>query len=251
MTEVFHAHFVDYAYPPHTHDAWTVIVLDEGSIRYDLEHRRRSGSTRTVSVLPPHTVHDGRAATAAGFTKRVLYLDETVLSAELTGPAVDCSEISDVALKQELVALHDAIRGRDEALDGEERLDRVARGLRRHLAAAPNGPRSSFSTSKGDAERLREFLDSNATRAVTLNEASSALGRSIGYLSRSFRVAYGLSPHAYVIGRRVDHARRLLLDGWTTAAAATASGFFDQAHLHRHFAKFTGTTPGLFGSRSY
>ena len=39
--EVFHAHFVDYAYPPHVHDAWTVFIVDDGWIRYDLEARHR------------------------------------------------------------------------------------------------------------------------------------------------------------------------------------------------------------------
>src|SRR3954451_16188676 len=38
IAEVFHARFTDHAYPVHPHDAWTVLVVDQGMIRYDL-HR--------------------------------------------------------------------------------------------------------------------------------------------------------------------------------------------------------------------
>ncbi|MER6877940.1 helix-turn-helix domain-containing protein, partial [Amycolatopsis sp. NPDC000673] len=57
---------------------------------------------------------------------------------------------------------------------------------------------------------------------------------------------FGLPPHRYVTGRRVDHARRLLLDGTPPAAVATTAGFTDQAHLTRHFRHYLGTTPARF-----
>ena len=77
--EVFHARFVDHAYPPHTHDTWTVFIVDEGAIRYDLETRHRGAAGARVTILPPHVVHDGRAASGAGFRKRVLYVGTDVL----------------------------------------------------------------------------------------------------------------------------------------------------------------------------
>ena len=47
-------------YPPHTHDAWTLFIVDEGAIRYDLDRHARGAEPSMVSVLPPHVVHDGR-----------------------------------------------------------------------------------------------------------------------------------------------------------------------------------------------
>jgi len=44
--EVFHARFVDHTYPAHTHDAWTVFTVGEGSIAYDLERRHRGVEDR-------------------------------------------------------------------------------------------------------------------------------------------------------------------------------------------------------------
>ena len=79
IEEVFHARFVDHAYPLHTHDRWAVIVIDDGGIRFDLDRHHLGATGSTITVLPPHVAHDGRSSTPAGFRKRVLYVDGTVL----------------------------------------------------------------------------------------------------------------------------------------------------------------------------
>jgi AraC-like DNA-binding protein len=71
------------------------------------------------------------------------------------------------------------------------------------------------------------------------------LDRSVPHLVRSFTGQFGVSPHAYVIGRRVEVARRELLRGARPAHAA-AAGFCDQAHLTRHFKRHTSVTPARF-----
>ena len=77
IAEAFHARFTDHVYPPHAHDTWTLMVVDDGVIRYDLHRHEHGAPTGTVLLLPPHIAHTGRAATARGFRKRVLYLDPT------------------------------------------------------------------------------------------------------------------------------------------------------------------------------
>ncbi|MET8248496.1 helix-turn-helix domain-containing protein [Streptomyces sp. NPDC005202] len=55
-----------------------------------------------------------------------------------------------------------------------------------------------------------------------------------------------MAPHQYLMSRRVDRARRLLLVGLRPAEVATATGFCDQAHLTWHFRKLVGVTPGRY-----
>jgi transcriptional regulator GlxA family with amidase domain len=43
--------------------------------------------------------------------------------------------------------------------------------------------------------------------------------------------------------RRVDRARRLLLDGMPASLAAAETGFYDQSHLSRHFTQLLGASP--------
>jgi hypothetical protein len=55
-----------------------------------------------------------------------------------------------------------------------------------------------------------------------------------------------LSPHAYVISRRIDAVRRLMLRGAAPADAAAAVGFYDRAHFTRHFKRHTAATPASY-----
>ena len=71
---------------------------------------------------------------------------------------------------------------------------------------------------------------------------------SPAHFARSFKQAFGLPPHRYLVGRRVEAARRRLLDGEPIADVAAAVGFHDQSHLHRHFTRLVGTTPWRFAT---
>lgn len=75
VVEVFHAHYTEYAYPMHVHEAWTLLIVDDGAVRYDLDRHEHGTPHDTVSLLPPHVPHNGSPVTEDGFRKRVLYLD--------------------------------------------------------------------------------------------------------------------------------------------------------------------------------
>jgi AraC-like DNA-binding protein len=113
--------------------------------------------------------------------------------------------------------------------------------LRAHLRAEPPA-----TDRDGLAEDLRDLLDAQLVDGVTLRAAGQALHAHPASLVRHFTAAFGLPPHRYLIGRRVEAARRRLLAGEPVAAVATAVGFHDQAHLHRHFTRLVGTTPRAF-----
>ena len=244
IREVFHAHMVDYAYPAHCHDTWAVLIVDDGAIRYDLDRRQCAAAGQTVTILPPGVAHDGRPAPgASGFRKRELYLDDGFLPVALTGAAVDHTRISDPPLRAALSRLHDVLALDGESLDAEARLALIGERIAGHLTPAP-GPVQQ--PEPGLAGRLRELLDEHLTGQVSLARAAAVLDRSVPHLIRSFSRRYGLSPYAYLVGRRVDAARRLLLQGARPAEVATAVGFYDQAHFTRHFKRHTSITPASY-----
>jgi AraC-like DNA-binding protein len=242
--EVFHARFVDYAYPPHVHDAWTVFIVDDGWIRYDLEARPRGAGGDRVTILPPHVVHDGRAAGALGFRKRVLYLGTEVLDERLAGRAVDRPDVHEPPLRHAVHALHRALGEPDDALEAEARLAVVGDRLRAHLGDRPAGAADQHPGRL--ARDLRDLLDVRLFARTTLAEAGRALGASPAHLVRSFTRTFGIAPHQYVVARRVDAARRRLLAGEPIALVAAGVGFYDQAHFTRQFKRHVGTPPGRY-----
>jgi AraC-like DNA-binding protein len=244
IREVFHARFANHAYPKHTHDVWTLFIVDDGAIRYDLESRAGGAETSTVSILPPHVAHDGRAADARGFAKRVLYLETSVIDAALTGAAVDDPILHAAGLRSRVAALHDVLICGDRALEAETRLAFIAESIRSALGAADDGgierPTDEL------AEQLRAYLDSRLFEPIRIADAASDLGASPTQLARSFSATFRIAPHTYVLGRRLEAARARILDGVPLAEVAAEVGFYDQAHLSRHFTRFIATTPGRF-----
>ncbi|WP_262061436.1 helix-turn-helix transcriptional regulator [Streptomyces sp. STR69] len=248
VVEVFHAHFTEYAYPMHVHDAWTLLIVDDGAVRYDLDRHEHGTPHDTVSLLPPHVPHNGSPATPHGFRKRVLYLDGTHLPDDLIGSAVDRPDLRDPQLRLRVGQLHTALDHPGDELEAESRLTLIAERLHAHLR--PSVPTLTPTGDPALARTLRELLDERVTEGIALDEAALLVHAHPAHLVRAFSGAYGIAPHQYLMSRRVDRARRLLLDGRPPGEVAAATGFYDQSHLTRHFRKLVGVTPGRYSRDS-
>ncbi|MEW2624238.1 AraC family transcriptional regulator [Streptomyces sp. NPDC048106] len=244
VTEVFHAHFTEYAYPMHVHDAWTLLIVDDGAVRYDLDRHEHGTPLDTVSLLPPHVPHNGSPATPGGFRKRVVYLDSSRLGEELIGAAVDGPDLRDPVLRLRVGQLHAALARPGDELEAESRLTLVGERLRAHLRRRPEPP--GLRRDPKLARKLRELLDARLAEGISLAEAAGLLHAHPAHLVRAFSGAYGIAPHQYLMSRRVGRARRLLLDGLPPGEVAALTGFYDQAHLTRHFRKLVGVPPGRY-----
>ncbi|MFD6874939.1 MULTISPECIES: AraC family transcriptional regulator [unclassified Streptomyces] len=247
IAEVFHAHFTDHAYPSHTHDTWDLMILDDGSVDFALDRRRHAATgSDSVLLLPPGIPHDGRTVTESGFRKRNLYLDVSVLPQRWAGRAADTPVLTDGLLRCRIDQLHAALVHIRDGFEAESRLSFIRERLHFHLAAVQ--PRAPGREANRLAVELRDLLDSRIHAGLSLREAAATLHAHPTHLIRCFKQTYGIPPHAYLTGKRVEHARRLLLDGLRPAEVATTVGLHDQAHLNRHFTRHVGTTPARYQS---
>jgi AraC-like DNA-binding protein len=247
VAEVLHASFTDHVYPLHTHDTWSVLIIDQGAVVYDLEHEQHGATHSDVTILPPHVPHDGRSATSSGFRKRVVYLELDQFDEQLIGRAVDSPTLVDVRLRARIAGLHHALRHTGDAFEAESRLALVHERLEQHLHRSIVPPPRARDS--GLARQMRQLLDARLETGLSLSEASRLLGTDATHLVRCFSREYGMPPHRYLTGRRLDRARRLLLAGQPVAAVAHEVGFFDQSHLTRHFKRLLGVTPSAYGAR--
>jgi AraC-like DNA-binding protein len=245
ISEVFHAHIVDYQYPTHCHDTWTVLIVDDGGIRYDLDTRHRGAVGNSVTLLPPGVMHNGYPSERFGrFRKRNLYLDSGFLPIELVGSAVDASTFHDRELRAAISGLHDGLV-RPDPLDVETRLALIAERFRQRLA--PRTP-AAADPEPSLAHQLRAYLDGQITTKVTLAGAASLFDRSVPHLVRSFKRQFGTTPYAYVTAARIERARKRLLQGEPAARVAIEVGFHDQAHLTRHFTRHVSVPPARYAA---
>jgi AraC family transcriptional regulator len=93
--------------------------------------------------------------------------------------------------------------------------------------------------------RVLAFMVAHLTDDPTIAELAQECGLSSGYFARAFRRTTGIAPHQWLVRKRVERARALLLrSALGLADIAVACGFVDQSHFSRVFAKFEGNSPG-------
>lgn len=93
---------------------------------------------------------------------------------------------------------------------------------------------------------IRDYLQANYHKNVSLAQLAEIAGISRFYLSRLFRREKGISLNAYQTQIRIDRAKKLLSQEMPISQVATAMGFYDQSHFGYHFKRLVGTTPGNY-----
>lgn len=84
-----------------------------------------------------------------------------------------------------------------------------------------------------------------------MQEIAAVSGLSANYLTTLFKQATGYSLHQYVVRQRVEKAKTLLhRDDFSIGEIAQRVGFYDSAHLNRHFKRLTGVTPKALHKKS-
>jgi AraC family transcriptional regulator len=127
--------------------------------------------------------------------------------------------------------------------------DALATALATHLlrshGAAPRPAGDQKGGLSGRAlRRVRDFVGDNLSRDIGLAEMAGVANLSRYHFSRQFKCATGLSPHQYVIGRRVERARELLQKtDLAVGDVASAVGFSHQSHLARYVRRRFGVAP--------
>ena len=98
--------------------------------------------------------------------------------------------------------------------------------------------------SKPRLKHVIDYIATNLSSEIRLEDLASIAGLSVFHFARAFRESTGVTPHQYVLQRRVDTVKTLLRSrDWNLEAIASAAGFADASHLTKAFRRNTGTTP--------
>jgi AraC family transcriptional regulator len=100
-------------------------------------------------------------------------------------------------------------------------------------------------------KRVFAYIDEHIAEAISLADLAQTANLSRMYFAARFRAATGLRPHDYILRRRIDRAKELLVQGDASLVQiALDVGFQTQAHFTTVFKRFVGTTPGRWRAAS-
>lgn len=248
--ECLTASFRQHRYAPHTHDTYVIGIIEAGWEAYRLEGRPMLAGPGDLCFVNPGELHDGEPH-GAGYAYRMTYPSEDLLAAvaeDIGASRIPPRFTRAVVQDPEAAALFGAAHCRMEAGAGSLGADEAliaAYGLllKRHAAIRLRPPPADAPPA---VRRARDYLESHLAEDVDLATLARVAGLTRSHLVRSFKRATGMTPHAYLVDRRVRQARRLLAAGTPPVAVAAACGFCDQSHLNRLFKARVGVAPGAF-----
>ncbi|GGF04723.1 AraC family transcriptional regulator [Aliidongia dinghuensis] len=131
-------------------------------------------------------------------------------------------------------------------------VEHVALALNSHLAQTYGGlqvpaARQIGRLSGPQERRARELLLLHVGKEASITAIAAECGLSRSYFIKAFKQTTGMTPHKWLLDRRIQQAKDLLLrPGTAIAETAVDCGFADQSHLTRVFTSVVGMPPGAW-----
>ena len=241
-----------HSFPKHTHDQFGIGVIEAGAQRSLSGRGMVHAEAGDVISVNPNEVHDGMPI-GESRAWSMLYFDPRLIgdllrdvgegrfgAVEFPSPVIRGGEMAGHFKTLFSLLIEDAAENvllRDELL-----LSLIADAMREGAGALRED------AIPADIKRARELIDDDPAASLTLAELAELCGLSHFRFLRAFSKATGLTPHAYLMQRRIHEARRLIAAGTSLAEAAFASGFSDQSHMTRLFVRNFGVSPGAYAA---
>ena len=249
--EMLHATYITYAFARHAHEGFGIAIVESGAMEFDYRGASHIAPAGSVVITHPGEMHTGHAVLETVWTYRTLlpaidWLQQAATElGQQTVPYFSSPVIHDRRLNQQLVNLHRTLETSPSFLERESRFLGSMVQLIQHYGSKRPQVRAAGTETRA-VQQVRDYLASHYARNISLNELANLTNLSPFQLLRAFRKQTGLPPHAYLNHVRVQQAKQLLAAGYPIIEAALATGFAEQSHLHRHFKKRLGVTPGQY-----
>lgn len=201
-----------------------------------------------VITVNPGEVHDGAPIGPKGRSWFMLYLDPAIV-AEAAGDIAEktCrhSEFVSPVVQDRRVAfaVHHLFNAATGAAQCPLQLDEALLSALGPLLQSIPHRLTGIPTA---IYKARSMMDEDPASAVSLAVLAQEAGLSRYQFLRAFARQTGLTPHTYLVQRRLRLARQLIRRGMAPAEVAVTCGFADQSHLTRLFVRTYGLTPGTY-----
>lgn len=235
---VLSAAMSDFSYKPHAHAEYAIGVTESGVQQYHLNGALYSSYPGGVMRFSPEQTHDGNAGDRSGIRYVMLYVPAGLVN-EITGqremrefhkPIVYNPFLAGNILELSAGVFADT----DEALLVERVMAIAEEAFMVDVVPAKAKP--------PDFTKAVQIMHESTDITLKLDEICHELQLSKYHFIRSFKKSMGISPYQYYLNCKLERAKVLLDQGEDVYRAVCDCGFFDLAHLNRHFKQVYGVT---------
>ena len=235
-------------YDKHSHAHFSIGAITGGHSHYLNQRSLQEVGPGSLVLMNPEEVHACNPIADQPWSYLMFYLDTDWLRSQQEEAGLgsefrpfDMTASRDPLLYQGLQHLHHQLVQGPDPLAREVACHLFSRQLLARLT-----PASWDERPPQHLQRAAELMQDDSASPLSLSQLSAVAGLTPSHFVRAFSQHYGMTPHAYLLDRRIRHARTLLKQGQPLAEVALASGFADQAHFQRQFKRRVAATPGQY-----
>jgi AraC-like DNA-binding protein len=229
--EVFEGKLSTHQYPWHFHKCYTIVLVEKGSITYELEDQKVEVGENEVFIIEPFLIHRNKISQLTIY-KAIFIPNEYLALGQYK------------KIGTQLIRLQSIVNCIIDLLDKIK--------LNEHNQA--------FNSSLVELQALidklpqKHSVDSNSQHKIipeieydlTINELSKKAHMSKFHFQRKFKQSNGLTVGQLKQQEKTIKAKTLLEKGKLSTDVAHELGFFDQSHFIKYFKKMWATTPKKF-----
>ncbi|GEM_PF-1220473 len=228
-TELFSSENETSYFPFHFHDSYCISLITTGTELFLTPEKSSYAVAGSISITQANEVHKNSSLDNSGYSYQTCYVSPDVLTYFNQNKKIEGlpGNINDTNL---FFAISELFNGKQT---DKTDFELVFRKLTQYALKKEDDKVPSF-----------ELLDELASRIpftpFSLDWLCREFCMSKFHFIRVFKKAKGITPQAYVLIKRLEQAKRLLLRGEESKEVALLTGFYDVTHLNTAFKRFFG-----------
>lgn len=240
-------------YALHSHTQWSIGAITGGKSTFQYRDNTYRINEGDLVLMNPDWVHACNPIDDQPWAYLMLYVDTPWLTdlryragllSEPQWQDIPTSTLSNPVWYQRYCRMAACLL--DEGRDLLDKQTEVVEFLSDLMHALAQRPAEQATQAPDTVKALVRYLDDHAAEDISLDTLCEISGYSAGHLIRAFKHSIGLTPHAYLVNRRIQLGRDELKNGIPIAEAAQNAGFADQPHFHRTFKRLMAATPNQY-----
>ncbi len=221
-------------FPAHFHDTFAITVIEKGCERVYWQGKEMVQYANTVSIINPYEVHSNRFFDTDAWHYKSFYLNADAMRFLLGKKVFFSSEIiENEAFATAILDFHTHGKSIDALLPFLQ-----SYAMEEEDRTKPETPNA--------LQDICFFMQQHRSEKLSVENLAAQCRMDKFKFIRAFKKEYGITPIAYLLLYRIQHAKILLQSERLLTQVALESGFYDQSHFIHCFKKYIGVTPNAY-----
>lgn len=254
FAELNHSKDYFYNYSKHSHETFALSIIEEGEIEIQFHSQEKLYlHANKIVVFNPNQVHITKSAIKENLNYYTLHVDTKYCKNKQTNifgksdSFIDVENIiDDKVLYQRLLGVFEDIILNKQNIKSEQLAILVDEILEKYTKS------NSIEVINEEENKLlsniEQYIIQNIKNPITLEDIALNVRYNESYITRVFKKKYGLTPHAFLVNKRIEKARNKMLNNKEISLAQLSSevGFYDQSHFSKVFKRVFAISPNKY-----